>query len=165
MSNLGAWLRNEIERRRLTQAQIAVYAGVGQATISAILHRGHIPKVETLFRLADCLQTPRDQILRLAGHLADAPEPESASQAPEEALTDPMIQALLDEFRKVPPAWQEEAIAQVALFSRLAHRPAVRLIGEERLDEAVEDADAATEVEISPETEDGHEAGSDAQAA
>jgi transcriptional regulator with XRE-family HTH domain len=164
MSNLGAWLRNEIERRRLTQAQIAVYAGVGQATISAILHRGHIPKVETLFRLADALQTPREQILRLAGHLAHAPEPESAS---EEAQADPMIQALLDEFRQVPPAWQEEAIAQVALFARLAQRPAMRLIGEEALDGdlGAATAEGAAEGAASPETEDGHEAGSDAQAA
>lgn len=164
MSNLGAWLRNEIERRQLTQAQMAVYAGVGQATISAILHRGHIPKVETLFRLADCLQTPRDQILRLAGHLPGASQPATPVRAATGALADPMVQALLDEFRKVPPAWQEEAIAQVALFARLANRPPARFVGEESPDEAREGA-ADAEEPAAYETEDDHGVESDAQAA
>lgn len=164
MSNLGAWLRNEIERRQLTQAQMAVYAGVGQATISAILHRGHVPKVETLFRLADCLQTPRDQILRLAGHLPGSAYPGSTTPAAEGGLADPMVQALLDEFRKVPPAWQEEAIAQVALFARLANRPPARFVGEEPPDGAREEV-AGAEATAAHETEDDHGVESDAQAA
>ena len=67
MSELAAWLRAELNRRGLTQNVVAVYAGVGQATISDILNKGHVPKVETLFRLADYFETPRDAVLRLAG--------------------------------------------------------------------------------------------------
>ena len=73
MSNLGRWLEQELNRRQLTQGQLAVYSGVGQATISDMINKGHVPRVETLFRLADYLGTSRNNILRLAGYLEEPP--------------------------------------------------------------------------------------------
>ena len=72
MSDLGKWLREQIERRGLTQNAAAVYSGVGPATISDIINKNHIPRVDTLFQLADYFGTPREAVLRLAGHLPAA---------------------------------------------------------------------------------------------
>ena len=72
MAELASWLQSELRRRGLTQNAAAVYAGVGQATLSDMLNKGHIPKVETLFRLADYFEIPREQVLRMAGHLPPA---------------------------------------------------------------------------------------------
>lgn len=69
MSNLGKWLQAELLRRELTQGQVAVYSGVSQATISDIIKKEHIPRVDTLFRLADYFNVSRAFILRLAGHI------------------------------------------------------------------------------------------------
>lgn len=71
MSELGKWLRDQIDRRGLTLNAAAVYAGVGAATISDIINKGHIPRVDTLFRLADYFDVPRPDVLRIAGVLED----------------------------------------------------------------------------------------------
>jgi transcriptional regulator with XRE-family HTH domain len=130
MSELAAWLRSELRRRELTQNQVAVYAGVGQATISDILNKGHVPKVETLFRLADYFQTPREELLRLAGHLPSAvsSEEEASGLA---GSDESLIRALLEEFRQVPDEWKPVAVEQVAQFRRLAELRPVRVIGDE----------------------------------
>jgi transcriptional regulator with XRE-family HTH domain len=139
MGKLSDWLRRELRERGLTQNQVAVYANVGQATISDMLNKGHLPKVETLFRLADFFGVSREQVLRLAGHLPPAP----AESSDEE---DALVQALLAEFRRVPDEWKPVVVQQVAQFRRLDElRP--RVIGEEpeeeQDDEAAEEAQAA----------------------
>ena len=133
MSDLAAWLRAELNRRGLTQNVVAVYAGVGQATISDILNKGHVPKVETLFRLADYFETSREQILRLAGHLSPERITEEAGGGlalggQDEAL----VRELLREFRQVPDEWKVVAVEQVAQFRRLAELRPMRVIGEDR---------------------------------
>jgi transcriptional regulator with XRE-family HTH domain len=129
MTNLAKWLRNGLDQRGLTLARAAVFAGVGQATLSDILNKGHIPKVETLLRLADYFGASREGMLRLAADLV----PGAGGQG--EALSagddDLLISELLEEFRRLPDEWKQEAIAQVAFLNRLAQRPAVRVIGEE----------------------------------
>jgi transcriptional regulator with XRE-family HTH domain len=154
-SELARWLRRELQQRGLTQNQAAVYAGVAPATLSEVLNRGHVPKVETLFRLADYFATSREAVLRLAGHLPatghamptakDPPSWDSLAELDDDYLID----ELLAEFRKVPDAWKAEAIAQVALFARLAEQPPARIIGAEDEDEdgdekAQADQEAAT---------------------
>jgi transcriptional regulator with XRE-family HTH domain len=132
MTNLSNWLRGELQQRGLTQAAAAVYAGVAQATISGILIKGHIPKVETLFRLADYFGTPREEVVRIAGHLP----PLLANGSPEPEPHDDdgyLIEDLLKEFRRVPDEWKEEALAQVRMFARLARRLPVRYAGEDEL--------------------------------
>lgn len=137
MSKLGEWLRMELQERDLTQSQVAVYAGVGQATISGILNKEHIPKVETLFRLADLLGTPREEVLRLAGHLppgssSDTVEVEDVGQ------NEVLIQALIREFRQVPDEWKEAVIQQVRHYRRLAELRPVRVIGADEEEEVGE---------------------------
>jgi len=126
MSKLAEWLRRELKRRGLAQNVAAVHAGVGQATISDILNKGHIPKVETLFRLADYFGTSREEVLRLAGHL-----PPAAHQAEPGGEEEALIGELIAEFRQVPDEWKEMAVQQVAQFRRLAELRPLRIIGEE----------------------------------
>jgi transcriptional regulator with XRE-family HTH domain len=126
MSDLGRWLQDTLDERNLTQSQAAVYAGVGQATLSDIINKGHVPKVETLFRLADFFGVSRERVLRLAGHL-----PPAGSHAVDEAEgEDALVRALLAEFRKVPDEWKAVAVEQVAQFRRLADLRPVRIIGD-----------------------------------
>jgi hypothetical protein len=42
-----------------------------------------------------------------------------------------LIEALLQEFRRVPDEWKEVAVEQVAQFRRLAELRPVRVVGEE----------------------------------
>jgi transcriptional regulator with XRE-family HTH domain len=126
MTRLGQWLQAQMRRRDLTQNATAVHTGVGVATISDILNKGHVPKVETLFRLADYFDTPHAEVLRLAGHLP-------AEEAGDD--DDALVQELIDEFRKVPDEWKEVAIQQVAQFRKLAELRPVRIIGDEEEDE------------------------------
>jgi transcriptional regulator with XRE-family HTH domain len=146
MTELGIWLRAQLTDRDMTQNAAAVHAGVGQATISDILTKDHVPKVETLFRLADFFQTPREQVLRLAGHLPPAtPGTESGTQERDEVL----VRNLLAEFQQVPDEWKPVAVEQVATFRRLAELRPARIIGaeeetgEEDVELESEDAEAA----------------------
>jgi len=121
---LSRWLETELRRRSLSQMALAASAGVGIGTISGILHRGHIPKIDTLFRLADTLNTSRERVLRLAADLP--PEPEGGDEA-----DDYLIPELLDEFRQLPDEWKLAALEQVGTLRRLAELPPVRFVGGE----------------------------------
>ena len=129
---LGRWLRRELNRNGLTQNEAAVYAGVASATLSEILNKGHVPKVETLFRLADYFETPRVEVLRVAGHLPPTGE------AGADVADEPLIRELVDEFRQVPDEWKPVAVEQIAQFRRLAELRPVRMVGEEPATEASE---------------------------
>jgi transcriptional regulator with XRE-family HTH domain len=127
MTALAQWLRRELQAREESQQAASVHAGVSQATVSDILNQGHIPRMETLFRLADYLGTPRALVLRLA---ADMPV---AGMEEEDAY---LVQELLAEFRLVPDEWKEVAIQHVRTVARLARQPGYRMIGEEEKGEA-----------------------------
>jgi len=129
---LGRWLRRELNRNGLTQNEAAVYAGVASATLSEILNKGHVPKVETLFRLADYFETPRVEVLRVAGHLPPT------GDAGADVADEPLIRELVEEFRQVPDEWKPVAIEQIAQFRRLAELRPVRMVGEEPATEAGE---------------------------
>jgi transcriptional regulator with XRE-family HTH domain len=124
MYTLAEWLKDQIRARDLTQQKVSVYAGVSGATLSDILNRGHIPKMELLFRLADFFETPREQVLRLAARM-----PIEGSEAVDQ--DDYLIQDLLEAFRQVPDDRKPLVLQQVQLAVRLATLPPVRLIGEE----------------------------------
>jgi len=94
MSDLGDWLKQKMDERGLTYNATAVYAGVGQATISDIINKGHVPRVDTLFVLADYFRTPRETVLRLAGILEPATD----------RAIDPELRAVADELIYI---WQE----------------------------------------------------------
>jgi transcriptional regulator with XRE-family HTH domain len=129
--NLAEWLEAELQKRGLTQIQLAESTGVAAATVHGILRKGHIPRIDTLFRIGDYLGVDRVEMMILAGHLrrADqlprgelhhAPLP-PAEQRPQQ---DTLTWQLLQEFRRIPDEWKPEAIAQLRLFQRLAkHLP------------------------------------------
>ncbi len=95
--------------RGLTQAALCERAAVGAGTMRDILLRGHIPKVETLFRLADALESSRLDLLVVAGHLRRE-EPATGGVACPEA-GDHLVQELLDEFRRIPEQHKPQALA------------------------------------------------------
>jgi transcriptional regulator with XRE-family HTH domain len=149
MTELGRWLQAQMQRHELTVSATAVYAGVGMATISDIINKGHVPKVETLFRLADYFQTSREEMLRLAGHLPRATgRQEEALFREDEAL----IRELIAEFRQVPDEWKEVAIQQVAQFRKLAELRPVRVIGDEDEDQGPTSGDEGSEDETAQDT-------------
>ena len=152
MTNLGAWLQAEMRRHELTLSATAVYAGVGMATISDILNKGHVPKVETLFRLADYFGTSREEVLRLVGHLPPRSEgrPLPAGVVGEDEA---LIRELIEEFRKVPDEWKEVAVQQVAQFRKLADLRPVRMIGEENEEPDLVAGDRGSEDEGAQETQ------------
>jgi transcriptional regulator with XRE-family HTH domain len=121
---LGRWLESELERRDLTQLTAAGQARIGVGTLGDIIRRGHVPKIETLLRLADFFDTPAEKVLRLA---ADLPPPGVEAPAGDMAL----IQELVEAFRQVPDEWKRDVLQQVQLFVALANRPPVRLVGED----------------------------------
>ena len=51
MTELAEWLQHQVQTRDLTQALLAVYAGLAQAIISDILRKDHIPRVTARWRL------------------------------------------------------------------------------------------------------------------
>jgi len=112
MTDLATWLRAELERLGWTQSQLARYAHMGGATVSDILRKGHVPKAETLFRLADALGTSRLAALRAAGYL---PLEEDFAED-----DDPRIGVLLAAYAQVPDEWKSMALAQVRLLVELA---------------------------------------------
>lgn len=136
---LGRWLRSELRRRELSQAAAAGYSGVAVATINETINKWHVPRVSTLFRLADYFEVPREETLRLAGHLSAGPAGLEAARGsdPED---DFLIRELVEEIRKVQDAWKGR-FAQVAMFARLANRPPYRIIGE---DEGEDHRESAT---------------------
>jgi transcriptional regulator with XRE-family HTH domain len=123
MYTLADWLKEQIQAHDLTQQKVSVYAGVSGATLSDILNRGHIPKMELLFRLADYFETPREQVLRLAARMPI----EGSEPADEDEY---LIQDLLEAFRQVPDDRKALVLQQVQLAVRLATLPPVRMIGE-----------------------------------
>jgi transcriptional regulator with XRE-family HTH domain len=121
---LAEWLEDELERRGLTQAKLAVYADVAQATVNNIMRKGHIPRIETLFRVADYLGVDRVEMMVLAGLLRPADQllREGHRPPPQPPADDPLVMQLLEEFRRVPDEWKPELIQVARLFQRLARQ-------------------------------------------
>jgi transcriptional regulator with XRE-family HTH domain len=151
MTALGRWLRHELNRNGLTQNEAAVYAGVASATLSEILNKGHVPKVETLFRLADYFETPRVEVLRVAGHLPPTGDPGV------DVADEPLIRELVEEFRQVPDEWKPVAVEQIAQFRRLAELRPVRMVGEEADESSAGEASAGEDAQEGLEEQDAHE--------
>ncbi|MFC2037960.1 helix-turn-helix domain-containing protein [Chloroflexota bacterium] len=118
MTPLANWLREQLQARDLTQRAAASQAGVSMATLSDILRKGHIPKVDILFRLADAFDLDRVEILRLSGHLKPADQLPGAPSALSEG--DDLTQQLIRQFHQVPDVWKEEVVDLVAMFVRIA---------------------------------------------
>ena len=131
-SSLADWLRSQLKERNVKAYTVAVHAGIGTATLNDILHKGHIPKIETLFRLADYFGVSRVDILLITGHLQRGDQLPGAPK-PDQPHSDEsdMEWQLIEEFRRVPPDLRSDALAAVQIFARLAKRPSYRVIGED----------------------------------
>lgn len=124
MTALGHWLQEELRARDLSLQSASTYSGVSIATISDIIRKNHVPRLETLFRLADYFDTPREQVVRLAAQMPLEPDRPSEDD-------DYMVAELLEEFRRVPDEWKQVVLDQVAWLRRLAEQPPARILGEE----------------------------------
>ncbi len=100
-----------------------------QDTLCEILHKDHIPQIETLFRLADHFGTDRVEILFIAGHIQTADQLSRGRPQPDHR--DCLLDELVQEFRRVPDEWKQEVIAQNRMFVRLANSPPFRVIGDD----------------------------------
>ena len=131
-SSLAAWLQSQLRERHVTIETVAATAHVGEATISDILHKGHIPKIETLFRLADYFGTSHLDILFISGHLQRGDQlpgaPKPGQPPPDESN---MEWQLIQEFRRVPADLRQDALDAIHMLTRAAKRPAYRIIGED----------------------------------
>ena len=101
MNTLAHWLQTQFEGRGLTQATASVHAGVSAAIISEILNQDHIPAIKILLGLADCFETPREKILRVAARMptGEGPPPEGEDDYP--------VEALLEELHRIPDEWKD----------------------------------------------------------
>jgi hypothetical protein len=132
MSDLATWLETQMERRSLSLLRTALLTRVGAGTLSSILHEGHIPKLVTLFRLADFFHTPRLDVVRMAA--GEELEETGVEGREDEAL----VNKLVREFQRLPAEWKLEAVAQVEMMNRLnelSARGQAHIIGEEAEDE------------------------------
>ena len=140
MSELATWLETQMQRRSLSLLRTALLTRVGAGTLSSILHEGHIPKLVTLFRLADFFHTPRLDLVRMAA--GEELEETGIAGREDEAL----VTKLVREFQRLPEEWKLEAVAQVEMMNRLnelSGKSQARLIGDEAEDDEDWDEEAA----------------------
>jgi hypothetical protein len=93
---LPRWLQAEMDKRKLNQLNAAASICAGTSTVDDIIRRGHIPKIDTDFRIADYIEAPREKVLRLAANLP--PSGVLGNASPED---DSLIHELVEEFRKI----------------------------------------------------------------
>ena len=112
-SSLSDWLQEQLIRRDLSAQAAAAGAGVGMATISDILNKDLVPRIETLLRLADFFAVPRQLVLRIAAGLPS--ETPAAGAQDDDALIDELLEA----FRRIPDEWKQQALLDVELYARI----------------------------------------------
>lgn len=127
-TSLGRWLQGELEKRKLNQLRAAAAIGIGTGTLNDIIRRGHVPKIPTLFRIADYFDTPREKVLRLAANLP--PQGVKGDGDPER---DYLIYELVEAYRKIPDEFKLDVLQQVRLMVRITNRPAGLSVGDDDL--------------------------------
>ncbi len=129
---LGSWLRQKFDERHLSLRQAETETGVGKITLSQILTKGHVPRVQILFRLADYFEVPHLEILIAAGVVTPADRLPGAPQPGEAPVDENLLEwRLIDEFRRLPPEWQEGAVEQIQWMRRLAEVEKLRKAGDD----------------------------------
>lgn len=71
--NFGEWLKQERERKKLTQSELGVKSSLHRSVINKIESSLSSPTPETLKALAHGLDMTPEQIYRVAGHLPPVP--------------------------------------------------------------------------------------------
>jgi transcriptional regulator with XRE-family HTH domain len=72
---LRDWLAAQMEERNIGRNELARRAGVAAGTVSRIMLYGHVPKADTVCKIADVFGADRDTVLEIAGivELSDLP--------------------------------------------------------------------------------------------
>lgn len=125
MTELADWLGREMARNGFSGIGLAEAAGVGQATVSGILRRGHVPRVRTLQKISGALGVPDTDALEAAGYLKRGDKFPGA----EDAGRDGLVWQLVEEFERLPAEWRRDALEQVRWIGRLAKRERARASG------------------------------------
>ena len=132
MTPLSTWLRAQMKERGLNQTALTARAGIAAGTVNDILRKGHIPKIETLFRLADALEVSHIDIMLVTGHLRRGDTlPGVPTAPPDHDAESNMEWRLIEEFRRIPRDLRPDALAAFQTIARLVKRPRFNLIGEE----------------------------------
>lgn len=74
MTELGKWLRAKMQERGMSLNAAALYSKVAASTLSEIINHGHVPKKETLMKLARRFETDPHTVFELAGVFPPASE-------------------------------------------------------------------------------------------
>jgi len=126
-TELSAWLKSQLKDRHVKAYSVAVHAGIGVATVSDILNKGHIPRIDTLVRLADYFHAPREIVLMIAAGVPLRPLTGLPAASPKD--DDYLIDELVEAFRQIPDVWKQDALAEVKSWARLASRQGIHIIG------------------------------------
>ena len=68
------WLQNELDKQRMTPADLARVARKDQGIISRILRRERKPEADTVLAIASALKIPAETAFRAAGLLPPKPD-------------------------------------------------------------------------------------------
>lgn len=125
---LGRWLHAELKARKLNQLRAAAAIGIGTGTLNDIIRRGHVPKIDTLFRIADYFDASREKVLRMAANL-----PPRGVERGSRWEDDYLVEELVEEFHKIPDEFKPDVLQQVQLMVRMTNRPAALFVGDDDL--------------------------------
>jgi len=131
-TKLPAWLWSQLKERNVKAYAVALNAGIGVATVSDILTKGHAPRIDTLIRLADYFDTPCEAVLRIAAGLPFKPltgRPIGRANRASPQDDGYPIDELLEAFRQIPEEWKQKALVEVESWARLASRQGIHVIG------------------------------------
>jgi transcriptional regulator with XRE-family HTH domain len=92
--SLRVWVTSELNRLNWTHEQLAEKAGVSRGTVSNVLRGDMPPSADFCIKIAPALDTPPEQVLRLAGLLP----PPGSSRNPD----DPELQQLIELIKTLP---------------------------------------------------------------
>lgn len=172
-ADFSAWLLAEMEYREWNNTDLARRAGVVPSTISMIASGQQRVGMRSAIGIAKAFGIPADVVLQKAGLSPKAPPVDNEQELVDilrrlpttivgsiftlfralafEHIVPSMSdydltgeeRQLLDDFRLLPPEFQEFALQQVANMRRLATRPEVTVIGDEDSEDPTEAQDTA----------------------
>ena len=74
-TSISDWLAEELEQRAWSSSELARRAGISQSSVSNVLTGKQVPGLEFCKAVAQALDTPVTEVLRMAGHLPALPPP------------------------------------------------------------------------------------------
>ncbi len=106
-TDFGSWLRDEIQSRGMTQAELAQLSGITPAQISRIISGARGIGESSLQAIAKALRIPPLTVFRKAGLLPDAPEQNE------------LLEAILHNAAQMTDEEQQELLEFILLKNRL----------------------------------------------